>query len=256
MTLLNGNQTMIAMTDFILKQTDLSTKNDAFIGSTIVSTPMMNDLAAAYNVECKEGLTGFKWIAKMIKDHPEQDFLGGGEESFGYMVGDFVRDKDAVTASLLACEMYAFAKANNSTVYKELLKLYVKHGLYQEKLVSLVKKGISGAEEIKQMMIDLRANPPKQIAGQDVVIVEDYAASTRMDKKNGSTENIDLPKSNVLIFYLADGTKIAARPSGTEPKIKFYISAKGELDHVENYVTKQQELFDKIDLILTDLEIN
>jgi phosphoglucomutase len=256
MTLLNGNQTMIAMTDFILKQTELSTKKHPFVGSTIVSTPMMNDLAAAYGVECKEGLTGFKWIAKMIKDHPAQDFLGGGEESFGYMVGDFVRDKDAVTASLLACEMYAYAKANNSTVYQELLKLYVKHGLYQEKLVSLVKKGISGAEAIKQMMIDLRANPPKQIAGQDVVIIEDYHASTRVDNKLATTKTIDLPKSNVLIFYLADGTKIAARPSGTEPKIKFYISVKDDLDHVDNYVTKQQELFDKIDLILTDLEIN
>jgi phosphoglucomutase len=256
MTLLNGNQTMIAMTDFLLKQTDLNSKKNPFIGSTIVSTPMMNDLAAAYSVECKEGLTGFKWIAKMIEDHPAQDFIGGGEESFGYMVGDFVRDKDAVTASLLACEMYAFAKANNSTAYQELIKLYVKHGLYQEKLVSLVKKGISGAQEIKQMMIDLRAQPPQQIAGQDVVIIEDYAASTRVNNKKEITEVIDLPKANVLIFYLADGTKIAARPSGTEPKIKFYISAKGTLDHVDNYSSKQQELFDKIDLILADLEIS
>ncbi|MGB5982398.1 MAG: phospho-sugar mutase [Nonlabens sp.] len=256
MTLLNGNQTMVAMTDFLLEQTDLKSKKDPFIGSTIVSTPMMHDLASAYNVECKEGLTGFKWIAKMILDNPKQDFIGGGEESFGYMVGDFVRDKDAVTASLLACEMYAFAKAKNSTVYKELLKLYVKHGLYQEKLVSLVKKGITGAAEIKQMMIDLRENPPAQIAGQDVVIVEDYASSKRNNKKQGTTESIDLPKANVLIFYLADGTKIAARPSGTEPKIKFYISAKTELDAVENYDKKQQELFDKIDGILKDLQVS
>jgi phosphoglucomutase len=256
MTLLNGNQTMIAMTDFLLKRTDLKTKNLPFIGSTIVSTPMMHDLAQAYDVECKEGLTGFKWIAKMIVDHPHQDFIGGGEESFGYMVGDFVRDKDAVTASLLACEMYAFAKANDSTAYQELLKLYVKHGLYQEKLVSLVKKGISGAEEIKQMMIDLRAQPPAQIAGQNVIIIEDYAESTRENKDLLTSETIHLPKSNVLIFHLADGTKIAARPSGTEPKIKFYISAKGTLDQPENYPAAQQELNDKIDRILTDLEIN
>ena len=251
MVLLNGNQTMIAMTDFLLKQTDLESLNDPFIGSTIVSTPMMHDLAGSYNVECKEGLTGFKWIAKMIKDHPKQDFVGGGEESFGYMVGDFVRDKDAVTACLLACEMYAYAKANDSTVYKELMKLYVEHGVYQERLVSLVKKGISGAEEIKQMMVDLRENPPAQIGGQDVIIVEDYAASTRENKQLQKTESIEIPKSNVLIFYLADGSKIAARPSGTEPKIKFYISVKTTLDHVDQYPKVQAQLEDKINGILT-----
>ena len=251
MVLLNGNQTMIAMTDFLLKQIDLESLNDPFIGSTIVSTPMMHDLAGSYNVECKEGLTGFKWIAKMIKDHPKQDFVGGGEESFGYMVGDFVRDKDAVTACLLACEMYAYAKANDSTVYKELIKLYVEHGVYQERLVSLVKKGISGAEEIKQMMVDLRENPPAQIGGQDVIIVEDYAASTRENKQLQKTESIEIPKSNVLIFYLADGSKIAARPSGTEPKIKFYISVKTTLDHVDQYPKVQAQLEDKINGILT-----
>ncbi|MGJ8685105.1 MAG: phospho-sugar mutase [Nonlabens sp.] len=255
MVLLNGNQTMIAMTDFLLKQTDLKGTKNPFIGSTIVSTPMMHDLATAHHVECKEGLTGFKWIAKMIKDHPQQDFIGGGEESFGYMVGDFVRDKDAVTAALLACEMYAFAKANSSTTYQELLKLYVQHGLYQEKLVSLVKKGISGAQEIKQMMIDLRENTPKQIAGQDIVIVEDYAASTRENKHLHKTETLDIPKANVLIFYLADGSKIAARPSGTEPKIKFYISVKAPLDDVANYAVVQAQLNKKIDGILASFEI-
>lgn len=255
MKLLNGNQTMVAMTDFLLKQSDIKAMKDPFIGSTIVSTPMMHDLAHAYDVECKEGLTGFKWIAKMIKDHPKQHFIGGGEESFGYMVGDFVRDKDAVTACLLACEMYAFAKSNSSTVYQELIKLYLKHGVYQEKLVSLVKKGISGAAEIKQMMIDLRENPPKQIGGQDVIIVEDYAASTRENKHLNKTETLDIPKSNVLIFYLADGSKIAARPSGTEPKIKFYISVKTALDKVENYTLVQSQLEDKIKGILASFDI-
>ncbi|WP_405368911.1 phospho-sugar mutase [Nonlabens sp. Asnod2-A12] len=255
MKLLNGNQTMVAMTDFLLKQSDIKAMKDPFIGSTIVSTPMMHDLAHAYDVECKEGLTGFKWIAKMIKDHPQQHFIGGGEESFGYMVGDFVRDKDAVTACLLACEMYAFAKSNSSTVYQELIKLYLKYGVYQEKLVSLVKKGISGAAEIKQMMIDLRENPPKQIGGQDVIIVEDYAASTRENKHLNKTETLDIPKSNVLIFYLADGSKIAARPSGTEPKIKFYISVKTALDKVENYTLIQTQLEDKIKGILASFDI-
>lgn len=256
MVLLNGNQTMIAMTDFLLKQTDLSAKNKPFIGSTIVSTPMMHDLAAAYNLECKEGLTGFKWIAKMIEDFPNQDFIGGGEESFGYMVGDFVRDKDAVTAALLACEWYAFAKANNATAYSQLIDLYVKHGCYQEKLVSLVKKGIAGAEEINQMMRDLRAQPPKQIAGQNVVLIEDYKTGERTNKDLGTTEKMDIPSANVLIFYLQDGTKIAARPSGTEPKIKFYISAKAPLDKPENYGKVQDALNLKIEQILTDLQIS
>ncbi|WP_438962017.1 phospho-sugar mutase [Nonlabens sp.] len=255
MVLLNGNQTMIAMTDFLLKQTDLKSLNNPFIGSTIVSTPMMHELAAAHKVECKEGLTGFKWIAKMIKDHPQQDFIGGGEESFGYMVGDFVRDKDAVTAALLACEMYAFAKANSSTTYQDLIKLYVEHGCYQERLVSLVKKGISGAQEIKQMMIDLREKTPQQIAGQDVIIIEDYQASTRENKHLNKKESLNIPKSNVLIFYLADGSKIAARPSGTEPKIKFYISVKSELDHVDNYPAIQEQLNNKINGILASFDI-
>jgi phosphoglucomutase len=254
MVLLNGNQTMIAMTDFLLKQNDLKSLKHPFIGSTIVSTPMMHDLARSYEVECKEGLTGFKWIAKMIEDYPQQDFVGGGEESFGYMVGDFVRDKDAVTAALLACEMYAFAKSNSSTTYQELIKLYVKHGCYQEKLVSVVKKGISGAAEIKQMMVDLRENPPAQIGGQDVTIIEDYAASTRENKQLGQTETIAIPKSNVLIFYLADGSKIAARPSGTEPKIKFYISVKTALDQVENYTEVSAQLEEKIKGILASFD--
>jgi phosphoglucomutase len=256
MVLLNGNQTMIAMTDFLLKQTDLGTKNKPFIGSTIVSTPMMHDLAAAYNVECKEGLTGFKWIAKMIEDYPGQDFIGGGEESFGYMVGDFVRDKDAVTAALLACEWYAFAKANNATAYSQLLDLYVKHGCYQEKLVSLVKKGISGAQEIKQMMSEMRAMPPQKIAGQTVMYIEDYLTGVRTNRELDATETMEIPSSNVLIFYLEDGTKIAARPSGTEPKIKFYISVKAPLDTVANYPTVQQELNNKIEQILVDLQIS
>ncbi|WP_124980699.1 phospho-sugar mutase [Nonlabens xiamenensis] len=255
MSLLNGNQTMIAMTNFLLQQTDLTSLKDPFIGSTIVSTPMMHELALSHKVECKEVLTGFKWIAKMIKDCPQQDFIGGGEESFGYMVGDFLRDKDAITSSLLACEMYAYAKAQHSTVFEELVKLYVKHGFYQEKLVSLVKKGISGAAEISKMMVDLREQPPAQIAGQDVIIIEDYATSLRQNKHLDKTERLDIPKSNVLIFYLADGSKIAARPSGTEPKIKFYISVKAPLSSPDQYDVVYEELQQKIKGILADFDI-
>lgn len=220
MILLNGNQTMVIMTAFLLEQWKREDrfKGNEFIGSTIVSTPMMLELAAAYGVECKVGLTGFKWIAKFIKDFPNQKFVGGGEESFGFMVGDAVRDKDAVAATLLVCEIAAQAKAAGSSLYKELLNLYVDHGFYKEYLISLTKKGIEGANEIKQMMIDLRENPLKEINGQRVVCVEDYQNSTAKNLITEEVEPIHIPKSNVLIYYLEDGTKICARPS--EPNLK------------------------------------
>jgi len=256
MVLLNGNQTMVMMTDFLLKkyQEKEGFHKNEFIASTVVSTPMMDSLAQHYGVECKLGLTGFKWIAKMIKDHPEQKFVGGGEESFGFMVGDFVRDKDAVTATLLACMIGAEAKAKNSSFYKELLKLYETHGLYQEKLVSLVKKGISGAEEIKQMMVDLRANPPKEFNNTKVVLFEDYETGISKDFINDTEEKLDFPTSNVLIFYLQDGTKIAARPSGTEPKIKFYVSANAPLASAEKHETTRKELEQKIEKVLSHFD--
>ncbi len=255
--LLNGNQTMVVMTDFLigqwLKQGKLGDTD--FVGSTIVSTPMMQELADYYGVECKVGLTGFKWIAKMIKDHPNQPFIGGGEESFGFMVGDFVRDKDAVTASLLACEIASQAKSNNSTFYKELLKLYVTHGFYKEHLVSLVKKGISGAEEIAQMMVDFREKPLKKINGSKVIMLEDYQASTMKNIVTDKTYPLDIPKSNVLIYYTEDGSKIACRPSGTEPKIKFYISVKNTLKTVDDFEKINLQLDAKIDAIINDLNI-
>ena len=190
----------------------------------------------------------------MIKDYPQQSFVGGGEESFGYMVGDFVRDKDAVTSTLLACTIGAQAKEKNSSFYQELLNLYVEHGLFQEKLISLVKKGISGAEEIKTMMTNLRENPPKEFNNTKVVLFEDYQTGKTQDFKENSTKELDFPKSNVLIFYLEDGTKIAARPSGTEPKIKFYVSVNGELDSTENYKKTKEQLENKIDSVLSHLD--
>jgi phosphomannomutase len=258
LVLLNGNQAMIVMTDFLigqwLKQGKLS-DND-FVGSTIVSTPMMQELADYYGVECKVGLTGFKWIAKMIQDHPNQAFIGGGEESFGFMVGDFVRDKDAVTAALLACEIASQAKSNDSSLYKELLKLYVTHGFYKEDLVSLVKKGISGAEEITQMMVDFREKPLKKINGSKVIMLEDYQSSIMKNIVANKEYPLDIPKSNVLIYYTEDGSKIACRPSGTEPKIKFYISVKETLKTVDDFEKVQQKLDDKIASIINDLNVN
>ncbi len=258
MTLLNGNQTMILMTRFLLENWKKQGKinGNQYIASTIVSTPMMKVLADKYKVKYREALTGFKWIAKMIVDYPEEQFIGGGEESFGFMVGDFVRDKDAITAALLACEIAATAKSNGSSFYKELIDCYLDMGLYYEKLISLTKKGISGAHQIKQMMIQLRENPLKSIDGSKVIRIEDYANSTRLNVADSTTETMDIPKSNVLIYYTEDGSKIAARPSGTEPKIKFYFSVKGYLESAEQYHQAIGGLNQKIDRIIKELPLD
>lgn len=256
--LLNGNQTMVIMTAFLLEQWKRADKfqDNEFIGSTIVSTPMMLELAAAYDVECKVGLTGFKWIAKFIKDFPNQQFIGGGEESFGYMVGDAVRDKDAVGAVLLLSEIAAQAKASGSSLYQELLNLYIDFGFYKEYLISITKKGIEGANEIKQMMVDLRENPLKEINGQRVICIEDYQVAKGKDFMNNEEFEINIPKSNVLIYYLEDGSKICARPSGTEPKIKFYFSVNGVLDSIENAKSVEKELDNKIAGIISAMKLN
>ena len=258
MTLLNGNQTMILMTAFLLEQWKKAGKitGKQFVGSTIVSTPMMMELATSYGVECKVGLTGFKWIAKMIKDFPALEFIGGGEESFGFMVGDAVRDKDAVAATLLICEMAAQAKAKGSSVYKELLQLYVDNGFYKEHLVSLTKKGIDGLQEINQIMIDMRENPLKEINGQRVIMLEDYQSSTAKNLLTEEVSIMNIPKSNVLIYYTEDGSKICARPSGTEPKIKFYISVNTELDVVEDFNEVESILNEKIKNIIIAMQLN
>jgi len=258
MILLNGNQTMVVMTDFLLKQWKDNNRihGKEFIGSTIVSTPMMQKLADGYNVECKIGLTGFKWIAKMIKDFPNLDFIGGGEESFGFMVGEFVRDKDAVTSALLSCEIAAQAKANGSSFYEELIQLYVKHGLYKETLISITKKGIKGAQEIKQMMIDAREKPLKEVNGSKVILIEDYQLSLAKNMETNTENVIAIPKSNVLIYYTEDGSKIALRPSGTEPKIKFYISVKTNLKTAESFLQTEKTLNNRINEIIKDLQLN
>ena len=257
LVILNGNQAMILMTDFLLKQWKSNNKinGNQFLGSTIVSTPMMSVLANSYDVECKIGLTGFKWIAKMIKDFPTLDFVGGGEESFGFMVGDFVRDKDAVTSTLLACEIAAQAKAKGSSVYQELIKLYTEHGLYKERLVSITKKGIEGAQEIKQIMIDAREKPLKEVNNSKVILIEDYHLSISKNTTTGEVTTIDIPKSNVLIYYTEDGSKIALRPSGTEPKIKFYISVNRTLDTMSAFKETEQLLETRIDAILKDMNL-
>ena len=258
MVLLNGNQTMILMTAFLLEQWKKAGKINGkqFVGSTIVSTPMMMELATNYGVECKVGLTGFKWIAKMIKDFPELDFIGGGEESFGFMVGDAVRDKDAVAATLLICEIAAQAKFKGTSVYQSLLELYVEHGFYKEHLISLTKKGIDGLAEINQMMVNLRENPLKEINGERVIMVEDYKTSIAKNLLTGEEEKMPIPKSDVLIYYSADGSKIAARPSGTEPKIKFYVSVNTHLDSVADFSETEKYLDEKIKNIILGMKLN
>lgn len=259
MTLLNGNQTMCLMTNFLIRKWKEAGKLNGkqFVGSTIVSTNLVNEIAARYSVETKVGLTGFKWIAKMVRDaEGKQDFIGGGEESFGYMIGDFVRDKDAVTATLLACEIAANAKENGSSMYQELLQIYVDNHFYKEHLISIVKKGMDGADQIKQMMVDLREHPFTEIDGSKVTCLFDYEASTRKYLLTGKVENIDIPKSNVLIYHTEEGTKVAARPSGTEPKIKFYFSVKGKLDTLENAKKVEAKLDAKIQRIIAELKLS
>ncbi len=257
MEIVNGNQAMVLMTKFLLeKQKEKGFKGNEFIATTIVSTPMMEAMAKAYGVEFKTALTGFKWIGKMIKDFPQSKFVGGGEESFGYMVGDFVRDKDAVTSTLLACEIAAQAKANGSSFFEDLIDCYVDYGFYKEHLVSLTKKGISGAEEIKQMLIDFKENPVVSVAGSKVKWIEDYNTSTAKNVITGEEKAINIPKSNVLIYETEDGTRVAARPSGTEPKVKFYISTNTTLAHASEYKKVNAELDAKIATILSELQLS
>jgi len=248
MTILNGNQAMVIKTYFLLEQWQKEKRLNGkqFIASTIVSTPMIKKIAAKFEVDYKEGLTGFKWIAKMVKDFPELEFIGGGEESFGYMVGDFVRDKDAVTATLLACEIAAIQKDKQSSLFAYLQNIYDEVGYYKEHLISVVKKGKKGAEEISEIMKNLRSNPYLEIAGSKVVRIEDYSKNEAYNVEKGVSEKLNIPPSNVLIYITEDGSKIAARPSGTEPKIKFYISVNAE---------KQEMLEKKIDSIVSHLNM-
>src|SRR6056297_2144683 len=256
MEIVNGNQAMVLMTKFLLEQRkQQGFKGNEFIATTIVSTPMMEAMAKAYGVEFKTALTGFKWIGKMIKDFPDSDFIGGGEESFGYMVGDFVRDKDAVTSTLLACEIASQAKANGSSFYKDLIDCDVAYGFYKEHLVSITKKGISGAEEIKQMLKDFKENPVASVAGSKVKWIEDYNTSTAKNVLTGEEKIINIPKSNVLIYETEDGTRVAARPSGTEPKVKFYISTNTTLDKASDYNKVATQLDAKIQSILSELKL-
>ena len=257
LALINGNQLMVLMFDYILKRkkTAIALNKNYFIASTIVSTPMIKNIAKYYNVDYKLSLTGFKWIAKMIEDFPDQKFVVGGEESYGLMIGDDVRDKDALTASLAAFEMMSYYKENNSSVFNELVKLYVLHGFYKEKLISIVKHGQKGQEEIKSLIDSYRKNPLKFISESRVKYFCDYSTSIKRNLIDKTNEKISLPKSNVIEFESIDGFKIILRPSGTEPKIKMYISVNADLDNINEFESVNSTLEKKIKEIVESIDL-
>lgn len=246
---LNGNQIMAVLTDFLLQKraADNTLNSNCFIASTLVSTPLIQQIAVHHGVQYKNTLTGFKWIAKLIEDFPELEFIGGGEESFGYLVGDSVRDKDAISASLLACEIANEAKNNGSSFFELLIECYKKYGAYKERLVSITKKGKEGVEYIAEQMENFRKSPPKSIGGIDVMILEDYLHLTSYNFKRKEEEKLQYSPSNVLIFKLEDGTKIALRPSGTEPKIKYYFSINQKFDPDQSWKEQEKTLEIRLD---------
>jgi phosphoglucomutase len=256
--LMNGNQTAVLAFNYMIearKAKGIAQPNDMVI-KTIVTTDMIDAIAKASGVACYNVLTGFKWIAAMIKEKEgKENYIIGGEESFGLMIGDKIRDKDAVSAVALLCEMAAYEKEKGRSLYQKMQELYVQYGFYKEHLVSITKKGMDGQQQIAAMMEGYRRNPPKTIDGADVAELLDYEMQTGKNLLTGKTWKIDLPKSNVLQFVLGDGTKISARPSGTEPKIKFYFSINAKLNSVADYEKVNKALDERIKRIIGDMKL-
>ena len=258
MILLNGNMTGSLLVHYLLSQWKALNKLNGkqFVVKTIVTTELIKRMADAYQVPCYDVLTGFKYIAEKIKENEgKATFIGGGEESYGYLAGDFVRDKDAVIACCLIAEMAAFYANQGKSLYQMLLEIYHEYGYYKEDLLSLTKQGKSGAEEIAAMMVNYRNNPPKEIGGQKVLLMKDIQAGIAYHLDKGTQEPIALPKSNVLQFFTADGSKITVRPSGTEPKIKFYFGVVGELPDVAQYDEANAAMQAKIKGIIEEMKL-
>lgn len=256
--LLNGNQTATLLIYYLLSQWSAKgkIKGKEYICKTIVTTDLLNVMADDYKVKHFDVLTGFKYIADILKTYEGKlQFIGGGEESYGYLAGEFVRDKDAVMSCALIAEAAAWAKDQGKSLYEILIEIYVKYGLFKESLVNVVKKGKEGAEEIQKMMEGYRSNPPKKINGSEVLVIHDYEVSKTIDKKANKEIPIILPKSNVLQFILADGTKISVRPSGTEPKIKYYISLNEKLNNKGDYLKVEKILDERIVGIKNDMKL-
>lgn len=255
MVLLNGNQCGVLITDYLLEKAELN--GNEFIAYTIVSSDLFREVGNHYDVPSEVCLTGFKHIAKLIRENEgKRTFIGGGEESYGYMIGDFVRDKDALTSALIFCDMAAEEQAKGSSAFQRLLKIYERHGLYHEHLISITKKGREGAQAISDMMERFRSNPPDQLGGEKVVRINDIQSGQSLDLATGEQTDIDLPASNVLQFFTEGGSKICARPSGTEPKIKFYFSVKAPWQSEKSYQDQEALMKARIEQIVEDLGVN
>ena len=261
--LLNGNQMASLIIYYLLNAWKDAGKltGKEFVAKTIVTTDLIDQMCKNYGVTCYNTLTGFKYIAEVIRElEGKEKFIGGGEESYGYLIGDFVRDKDAIASCAIIAELTAYAKDQGKSLFDMLMAMYQENGFYYESLVSLTKKGKSGAEEIQQMMADFRANPPKSIAGSPVVRVDDYKALTRLNAQSGKSSSIEAGKmgiesSNVLQFFTEDGTKVSARPSGTEPKIKFYVSVREPLASKEAFDDTYAQLKAKVQRVIDELQL-
>jgi len=257
--LMNGNQTAVLAFSYLMearKAKGIATPDDMVI-TTIVTTEMINRVAEENGVACLNVLTGFKWIAEKIKElEGKKNYVIGGEESFGLMIGSLIRDKDAVSAVALLCEMAAYEKSKGKTLFEKLIELYIQYGFFYESLISITKKGMNGQKEIADMMETYRLQPPALLAGSPVVSLLDYQLQQATNLVTGEKTSIQLPKSNVLQFITADGSKISARPSGTEPKIKFYFSVQALLSSKEDFERVQAQLKDKISQIIGDMKLN
>ena len=257
--LMNGNQTAVLAFAYMMearKAKGIAKPNDMVI-TTIVTTAMINEVAKQNKVNCYNVLTGFKWVAELVKEKEgKENYIIGGEESFGLMIGDQIRDKDAVSAVAILCEMAAYEKAKGSNLFNKLIELYIQYGFYYENLISITKKGMNGQAEIAKMMEDYRQSPPTMIDGEAVTTLLDYELQVGKNLTTGETWKINLPKSNVLQFITANGTKISARPSGTEPKIKFYFSVNTKLKDKASFDITYQMLQDKIKAIISSMQLN
>ena len=257
--LMNGNQTAVLAFAYMMearKAKGIAKQNDMVI-TTIVTTAMINEVAKQNSVSCYNVLTGFKWVAELVKEKEgKENYIIGGEESFGLMIGDQIRDKDAVSAVAILCEMAAYEKAKGRTLFDKLIELYVQYGFYYENLISITKKGMNGQAEIAKMMEEYRQAPPTIIDGEAVTTLLDYELQIGKNLETGETWKIQLPKSNVLQFVTANGTKISARPSGTEPKIKFYFSVNTKLKDKSSFDHTYQMLQDKIKAIISSMQLN
>jgi phosphoglucomutase len=256
--LLNGNQTAVLAFNYMIesrKQKGIAQPNDMVV-KTIVTTDLIDTFAARNGIKCYNVLTGFKWIAELIREKEgEENYVVGGEESYGLMIGSQIRDKDAISAVAILCEMAAYEKSEGRSLYQKLIDLYVEYGCYQEHLISITKKGMNGQQQIAEMMERFRNHPPQSLGGSKVVELLDYQKSEKRKLETGVTESIKLPKSNVLQFVLEDGSKISARPSGTEPKIKFYFSVRTELPSAAQYEKVKGQLMQKIETIIKEMAL-